>query len=367
MKLAVIGCGIAGINALDKARMLDKNVEIIALDHKQKSECQALHPEILSGKVKAEETAFAIPKFASRRGIEFINEKVIELKLREKIAITARRQIEFDYAILATGAVPNYYGIPGAENCFSVNTLEDTLRTKEALAGIKSGDSIAIIGAGLTGVEVAGELLDIFKGRVNISMIELLTGVLPGMDTGLCSSVFKYLTARGAKIYTSTKVKDIQQGKVLTDKDEIAAKLVIWCAGIKPSPLAETLEVEKSHGWIMVDPCLRIKGFEDVYAIGDIAWVEIDGKVATRCALEAERQGCAAAVNAVRSISGKKPVKYSVKSSTDNPVMLVSLGSNKAVAGLGDICFSICLSSPSGLVYRLKKKIDTDYVRKFSK
>jgi len=53
MKLAVIGCGIAGINALDKARTLDKNLEIIGIDHRQRSECQALYAEILSGKVKA--------------------------------------------------------------------------------------------------------------------------------------------------------------------------------------------------------------------------------------------------------------------------------------------------------------------------
>ncbi len=119
------------------------------------------HPEVLSGKVKAEETTFAITKFASERGIQFINERVTELKLREKIALTATRQIEFDCAILAAGAVPNYYGIAGAENCFSVITLEDTLRTKEALAGINSGDGIAIIGAGSTGVEVTGELLEL--------------------------------------------------------------------------------------------------------------------------------------------------------------------------------------------------------------
>lgn len=137
MKLAVIGCGIAGINALDKARKLDKNLEIIGIDYRQRSECQALCPEILSGKVKAEETAFAISQFASKRGIEFINEKVTELKLEEKIAQTARRQIEFDYAILATGAIPNYYGITGAANCHSVNTLEETLKTKEALAPLE--------------------------------------------------------------------------------------------------------------------------------------------------------------------------------------------------------------------------------------
>ncbi len=367
MKLAVIGCGVAGISALNKARMLDKDLEIVALDQRQKSEWQALYPEVLSGKVKAEETAFSIPEFASRRGIEFIDERVIELKLREKIALTTRRQIEFDSVILAAGAVANYYGIAGAENCFSVNSLEDTLRTKQVLAGIGSGDSIAVIGAGSTGVEITGELLEIFKGRVNISLIELLTSVLPGMDTGLGSSVSKYLTAMGAKIYTSTKVKEIQQGKILTDKGEIAAKIVIWCAGIKPSSLAETLDVEKSHGWIIVDPFLRIKGFDDAYAIGDVAWVEIDGKVAARSGFEAEMQGFAAAANAVRGNGGEKPVKYKVRSTADNPSMLISLGNDKAVASLGDVFFSINFSSPSGLLYRMKRRFDMGYVKSFSK
>ncbi len=367
MKLAVVGCGIAGINVLHKARGLDRKLEIVAIDPKSKSECQALHPEVLSGKVKPEEAAIDIRQFTGGKGIRFINEKVTEIKLRERTILTSNEQIKFDKAVIATGAVPNFFGIPGAENCFSINSLEDTLKTKEALAGFKSGDSVAIIGAGLTGIEAAGELLDIFKGSVEVHIIELLADVLPGMDASLCSSVFKYLAERGAKIHTSTRVREIQPGRVITYNGEIKANLVLWCAGIKPSPLAESLDVLKSHGWIAVDPYLRIMGHENVYAVGDIASVEIGEKIATKCALEAERQGCAAAVNAVRAIDGKKPLKYEIKSSLDNPVMLVSLGGNKAVAGLGDYCFSLCLSAPSSIVYRLKKKIDRDYVRKFSK
>ncbi|MEM2924941.1 MAG: FAD-dependent oxidoreductase [Methanocellales archaeon] len=363
MKLAVIGCGIAGINALDKARELDDELEIVAFDPKCKSECQALHPEVLSGKIKPEDTVIDVEKFTFKRRIKFVNEKVIDIKLREKTLATANEKIDFDYAIIAAGAVPNFYNTPGVENCFSINSLEDTLKTKEALAEIKPGDSIAIIGAGLTGVEVAGELLDVFQERVNIYILELLKEVLPGVNARVCNSVFKYLTAKGAKICTSTKVQSIEENKVLTDRGEIAAKLIIWCAGIKPPQLAEALEVLKWHGWIAVDPYLRILGFENIYAVGDIAWVDVNGKIATKCALEAERQGRAAAVNIIRSIRGEKLLRYKVKSSIDSPVMLISLGGNKAVGIFGSICFTI----PSRWIYSLKKKIDLKYVQRFNR
>jgi NADH dehydrogenase len=361
MKLAVIGCGIAGINALDKARKLDKDLEIVALDYRQKSECQALHPEVLSGKINAEDTTIDIEKFSLKRGIEFVNERVIEIKLRERILETVNGKISFDYAIIAAGAVPNFYNIPGAENCFSINSLEDTLKTKEKLSELKPGDGVAIIGAGLTGIEVAGELLDIFQNRIDIYILELLREILLGVNTGLCNSVFRYLTVKGAKIFTSTQVQLVQKDRVLTDKGEIIAKLIIWCAGIKSPPLSEALDVLKWHGWIVVDPYLRVAGFENIYAAGDIAWVDVNGKIATKCALEAERQGSAAAVNAIRSMRGKKPLRYKVKSSLDAPVMLISLGGSKAVASLGGICFT----TPSNLIYRLKKKIDLNYVKKF--
>lgn len=363
MKLAVIGCGIAGINALDKARELAEELEIVAIDYRRKSECQALHPEVLSGKIKAEDTVIDIEKFTSKRGIRFVNERVVDIKLREKILAIENEKIDFDYAIIAVGAVPNFYNIPGVENCFSINSLEDTLKTKRMLAEIKPGDNIAIIGAGLTGVEVAGELLDIFQNRVNIYLLELLDEVLPGMNTRVCNSVFRYLTAKGAKIYTSTRVQHLEEGRVLTDRGEIAAKLIIWCAGIKPPPLAEALEVLKWQGWIAVDPYLRIIGFKDIYAAGDIAWVDVNGKIATKCALEAERQGRAAAINVVRSKRGEKLLRYKVKSSIDNPIMLISLGGDKAIASFGSICFT----SPSHWIYKLKKKIDLKYVQRFSR
>ena len=135
--------------------------------------------------------------------------------------------------------------------------------------------------------------------------------------------------------------------------------MAIWTAGIKPPEFVQNLSFPKKNSWILVDPHLLAK--DGVFAIGDCAWVEVDGKLATKTAVEAERQAKHTARNLTRLAEGKTPERYSVRASTDSQVALISLGCDCAVGVVG----KMCIGAPTRLIYSLKSWIDRSFIRRF--
>ena len=127
--------------------------------NKTRLEYLAAHPEILSGKVTPEEISGDLNKFAAKIGAEFINDTVVNIDFKAKTVKTENggKEIPYDFLVISIGAEQTFFGIPGAEelSC-SVNTLKGAVETKNALDKLDFSAkeiSIAVIGAGLTGVE----------------------------------------------------------------------------------------------------------------------------------------------------------------------------------------------------------------------
>jgi NADH dehydrogenase len=102
-------------------------------------------------------------------------------------------------------------------------------------------------------------------------------------------------------------------------------------------------------------------GQDNIFAMGDCAWVEIDGKLATKTGLEAERQAKHIARSLTRLAEGKPMEKYSVRASTDSQVALISLGCDCAVGVVG----KMCIGAPTRLIYSLKSWIDKSFIKRF--
>ena len=127
--------------------------------NKTRLEYLAAHPEILSGKVTPDEISGDLNKFAAKIGAEFINDTVVNIDFKAKKVKTGNegREIPYDFLVISIGAEQTFFGIPGAEELsHSVNTLKGAVETKNALDKLDFSAkeiSIAVIGAGLTGVE----------------------------------------------------------------------------------------------------------------------------------------------------------------------------------------------------------------------
>jgi NADH dehydrogenase len=370
MKVIVLGCGFGGVEVASKLRKRSKDLGIIMIDRRTRLEYQAAHPEILSGKVTAEEISGDLNEFAARINVEFINDTVVNIDFEAKTVKTKEeREIAYDFLVFSIGAEQTFFGIPGAEErSYSVNTLNGAIETKNALDKLDYSKkiSIAVIGAGLTGVEVAGELVDYFNFRdrasAKIYLVELMPRVLPAFPTENVSNyAAKFISDSGVEILTDTAVQEISEHEItFTDGTELPYDIIIWTAGIKPNRLLENLElgIPKEKGWLKVDPYLRVEGMKNVFAVGDTAYFESEGVRAGQNVEEAERQGKLAAKNIIRTMSGKKLKTYRAKNTIQNPRAFISLGSNKAVMYFGGMMFKV-------FAYRVKKFVERRYMKRF--
>ena len=380
VSVVVLGCGFGGVEAATELRKRSKSksksksgkrIDITMIDRRTRFDYQAANPEILSGKVTPADISADLYSFANRIDAEFINDEVVDIDFSEKEVKTRTGTIPvpYDYLVIAVGGEQAFFGIPGAEErSHCINTLEGAVKTKEALDELEPGNSnsamtIAVIGAGLTGVEVAGELVE-SRSDVRVCLVERMPRILPAFPTpNIASFVTRRLMDRGVEILTGLAVEEVNDNEIVLSgqhghRHRLPYDILIWTAGLKPGRLLEQLNLPKVRGWLKVDPYLRVDGMSDVFAVGDNAYFEYDGIRSGQNVEEAEREGKIAAVNIIRTVSGDKLKRYKPKNTIQNPRAIISLGGDTAVIYVGGRVFTI-------FGYRLKKSIEHRYMRRF--
>lgn len=354
IRVTIVGGGIAGA---EMVRLVagKAGLNLTLIEPKHQIECQALYPDYLGGLVRVDDLIAPLKPFCERSGVNLLSDRAIHLE--DNRIVCRNHVVDFDIAVVATGAVQNYFGIPGADHAFSINTFEETIRARQFIED-KSPDRIMIIGSGLTGIEAASVLADCLESHIYI--IEMEERLLPSFPENVSALVNRILYKKGVNIMTHSQVKEVSPDSIsFADGSSLDCDMAIWTTGIKPPGFVECLDLPKKRGWLLVDPYLRAA--ETVSAIGDSAWVEIDGKLATKTGIEAERQAKHLAGNLERTLKGQPLAQYSVLASTDNPIALISTGCDHAVGIYGQTCVSI----PSGLIHSLKIWIDKSIVSRY--
>jgi NADH dehydrogenase len=216
--------------------------------------------------------------------------------------------LPYDYLVVASGATHAYFGHPEwAEFAPGLKTLEDAIEIRrrvlmvfenaerDAIAG-KSGPPLnfVVIGAGPTGVELAGAIADISKrymehdfraidpSKARIILLEGGPRVLPSYPEDLSASAERQLREMGVEVRTNALVTDVEPGWVTVGKDalskeKIPATVILWGAGVSASPLGKMLGAPTDRaGRVSVEPDLSVKGHPEVFVIGDLAAVRMD-------------------------------------------------------------------------------------------
>ncbi len=305
--------------------------------------CQALLPEYLSHKVTAEEITIDVTEYCDKKGVEHITDFAIGIDSDR--VILEKNEVEFDFAVLSIGAKPNVF-----ENTFGLGDIKSAENVRKKL---ESSERVVVVGSGATGVETACEVKEFYD--CDVLLLEYFDRILPSFDQKVSNFVLGVLERDDIDVRVSHRVLGVED-RVITDKGEIDADLVISCMGIKPNPIGG---VPTHKGWIKVDGFLRVR--DNVFAIGDCAFVSVDGKIATKTALEAERQASHTAKNIRRLSRGEKLLRYDVKSSVDSPISFVTLAKKRAVL----IYNRYFIPRPMFLLYAVKKAIVKAYLWRY--
>lgn len=272
------------------------------------------------------------------------------------------RTIAYGALVLAVGSTSNYFGVPGAaEHTISLNNTEDAehfrLKLLKLLAkaatertgqGAQQGVDIVIIGGGATGVELAAELReasgvyaaygfgDLKPLRdVRITLIEGAPRILAPLPERVSSAAAGLLAERGVRVLTDTRVTEIGADHVAVQKGDVCpADIVVWAAGIKAPDFLKNLGLPTAKGGQLdVTGELVVKGFPDIYALGDCALcIGADGKPVPPRAQAAHQQAAYLLETLLRREHGKapqgKPYEYRDYGS------LVSFGQRDSVGSL---------------------------------
>jgi NADH dehydrogenase len=296
--------------------------------------------------------------------VEVLLGEVTGFDLEKRLVQAGDLDLPYDYLIVAAGATHAYFGHPEWERIApGLKTLEDAteIRRRVLLAfEIAERDSIArgkrrgldfvVIGAGPTGVELAGAIADISRRymehdfraidprQARIILLEGGPRVLPAFPEDLSASAEKQLTDLGVEVRTKTMVTNIGPGMVWIGAEKIPASVILWGAGVAASPLGKMLGTETDRaGRVLIAPDLSIPGHPEVFVVGDLAASQSkDGTLVPGVAPAAIQMGKFAARQIRQSIKGgpREEFAYLDKGT------LATIGRSKAVADLGKLHFS---------------------------
>ena len=326
----IVGAGFGGLTAARRIARLP--VQVTVVDRRNHHTFQPLLYQVATAGLSPGEIAAPIRSILKRdSNIEVLLEKVVEFNLEQKKVITKQQALDYDFLIIASGATHAYFGHDEWEPFApGLKTIEDALEIRRRVllafelaerqenerqtAGqtekndaAQSGSSLqfVVIGAGPTGVELAGTLAEIARHAMNhefrnidprqtrILLIEGGPRVLPAYSEKLSRKAETQLRRLGVEVRTFHMVTRIEPGAVWVGDEKILAPVVLWAAGVAASPLGRKLGVPVDRaGRVLVRPDLSVPGHPEVFVIGDLAALnDENGKMLPGVAPVAIQQG----------------------------------------------------------------------------
>lgn len=183
-----------------------------------------------------------------------------------------REPISYDDAVIGLGCEDKYHNVPGApEHTYSIQTIDQSRSTYQALNNLNAEATVAIVGAGLSGVELASELRESRKD-LNIVLFDRGELILSSFPKRLSKYVQSWFEEHGVKIINCANITKVEEGIVYNHDDPIQADAIVWTAGIQPNQIVRDLDVEKDpQGRVVLTPHHNLPGDEHVYVVGDCA------------------------------------------------------------------------------------------------
>jgi NADH:ubiquinone reductase (H+-translocating) len=356
----ILGAGFGGIQAaVDLEHLLHSTPEqeILLVSDQNYFMFTPLLPQIVSSYIDPRHIVQTVRDIRNHRKYRFRRDTVTSIDVNRRQVETSSGPIDYDYLIFALGSQTEYFNIPGAlENSIDFKSLEDGVALRDRVLDIcehadhtldpaerKRLLTFAIVGGGYTGVElitemrdflfryVAGRYRGIPREEIRLVLVEATPNILGGFDPLLRPHALKRLNAEGIELRTGTPVTRVFDGALELKGGEILeAGTIIWTAGVRAHPLAESLPGPHDRiGRARVNEYLQLEGHPEVFVIGDSSSSAL-APDAPRVAPVAIGQATIAAHNIVHLERNQPLESYTYVSQG----MLVSLGMNDAVVSI---------------------------------
>jgi NADH dehydrogenase len=359
-RVIVIGGGFGGVEVVKALR--NEKVQVVLFDKYNHHTFQPLLYQVATSGLETNSIVFPFRKlFGTQKDFYFRLADVKKVLPEENCIETSIGSITYDYLVIATGGITNFYGMKEVEDNSSVmksivdatklrnriiRNLEYALLTEDNDV-MNSLMDFVIVGGGPTGVELAGALSELKRNvfpkdypeldirDMDIYLVQASNRLLDGMSDQASEKALKFLQKMGVKVLLNTAVKGYDGQEVtLSTGQKLNSRSLIWAAGIKGNPISGFPPQSIGRGnRILTDQFSRVKGYDNIFAIGDVALMEGDEKYPQghpQMAPPSQQQGKLVARNII-NIENKRPLKpfsYFDKGS------MATVGRNKAVVDL---------------------------------
>ncbi len=301
-RVVIVGGGFAGLNLAKKLRKCNQ-YQVVLIDQNNYHLFKPLLYQVASAGLDPSDVSFPFRKvFRAKKNIFFRMGRMLAVHPEQNRLETSSGSIHYDYLVIATGCVPNFFGIKDIEQyAWPMADVRDSLRIRNTMfynlerAMIAPTDTdrqtmlnIVIVGGGASGVEIAGAMAEMRRyivpkdypgvdiALMHIYLIEGRDRLLANMSSKTSAGCLQVLKEKGVEVLLGISVTDYRDNQVYcSDGRVIRTANLIWTSGVKSEVIRGIENSQKEHrGRILTDSYNRIKGFENIFAIGDVAFVD---------------------------------------------------------------------------------------------
>lgn len=271
--LVLLGGGYGNMRVLKRllnSSDLPENIQLTLIDrvpyHCLKTEYYALAAGTISDhhvRVTFPEHPRLNIKYGEVTGID-INEKKVLLKDQDDVS--------YDDLVIGLGCEDKYHNVPGADQfTLSIQTIDKSRHTYQVLNNLHANAVVGVVGAGLSGVELASELRE-SRPDLSIKLFDRGDIILSGYKKRLSNYVQNWFVEHGVEVINNSNVTKVEQGALYNHDERVECDAIVWTAGIQPSHIVRELDVEKdSQGRVVLTEHHHLPSEEHVYVVGDCA------------------------------------------------------------------------------------------------
>ncbi|GAB7219786.1 NAD(P)/FAD-dependent oxidoreductase [Vibrio comitans] len=353
-RIIIVGGGAGGLELATKMGhkfRRNQSTSVTLVDRKASHLWKPLLHEVATGSLDAGVDALSYRAHAKNHGFDFQMGSLCDIDRERKVIILEelkdangellipKRELEYDYLVMAIGSTSNDFNTPGVrDNCIFLDSPEQAHRFREEMNNqflklhAQSGQGqvdIAIVGAGATGVELSAELHnavkelrnygfgDLDSSKLNVSLVEAGERILPALPPRISQSAHQELTKLGVNVRTATMVTLADEtGLTTKDGEKIPAQIMVWAAGIKaPDFIKDIAGLETNRiNQLVVKDTLQTTRDDNIFVIGDLAQcTQKDGKFVPPRAQAAHQMSSHAFRNILAMMNNKALSAYEYK------------------------------------------------------
>lgn len=271
-KLVILGGGYGGMRLLQRLlpNQLPDDVSITLIDRNPYHSLKTEYYALAAGTISDQHIRVTFPEHPK---LSYVCGNVKSIMLEENfVLLDDQQKIEYDDLIIGLGCVDKYHGVPGAkEHTYSIQTIDQARKTSQVLNNLGNSASVSIVGAGLSGVELASELIE-SRPDLKIKLFDRGEHILSAFSPRLSKYVEDWFIKNNVEIINHSNITKVEENVLYNHDTAIKNDVIVWTAGIQPNKIVRDLPIEKDkQGRVILTPQHLIPNYENVFVVGDCA------------------------------------------------------------------------------------------------